>query len=125
MATRRIIGANPVYRPARATIRAGRGSRFMHSPRCSGPHAARIPTPALNRAIAELKEARQGPSGQRGRRLKLLYATQTATRPPRLRIFVNDPRLVTRDYGYWVENELRSRFELQGVPVSIDFHRSE
>jgi len=88
-------------------------------------HVARIPTPALNRAIAELKEARPGPSGQRGRRLKLLYATQTATRPPRLRVFVNDPRLVTRDYGYWVENELRARFELQGVPVSIDFYRSE
>ena len=32
--------------------------------------------------------------------------------------------LVTRDYGYWVENELRARFELQGVPVSIDFQRS-
>jgi predicted GTPase len=40
-------------------------------------------------------------------------------------VFVNDPRLVTRDYGYWVENELRARFELQGVPVSIDFYRSE
>jgi len=88
-------------------------------------HVARIPTPVLNRALGELKEARPGPAGERGRRLKLLYATQTATRPPRLRIFVNDPRLVTRDYGYWVENELRARFELQGVPVSIDFQRSE
>ena len=27
---------------------------------------------------------------------------------------------MTRDYGYWVENELRPRFELEGVPVSID-----
>jgi GTP-binding protein len=88
-------------------------------------HVARIPTPALNRAIGELKEARPGPSRERGRRLRLLYATQTAVRPPRLRVFVNDPRLVTRDYGYWVENELRARFELEGVPVSIDFQRSE
>jgi predicted GTPase len=32
---------------------------------------------------------------------------------------------VTRDYGYWVENELRKRFELEGVPVSIDFVKSE
>jgi GTPase len=88
-------------------------------------HAARIPTPALNRAIGELKQARPGPSGDRGRRLRLLYATQTAVRPPRLRVYVNDPRLVTRDYGYWVENELRARFELEGVPVSIDFQRSE
>ncbi len=88
-------------------------------------HTARIPTPALNRALGELGEARQGPAGQRGRRLKLRYGTQTGTRPPRLRIFVNDPGLVTRDYAYWVENELRERFELDGVPVSIDFRKSE
>ncbi len=30
---------------------------------------------------------------------------------------------MTRDYGYWVENELRSRLGLEGVPVSIDFVR--
>jgi GTP-binding protein len=38
---------------------------------------------------------------------------------------VNQARLVTRDYGYWVENELRRRFGLEGVPVSIDFRTSE
>ena len=50
-----------------------------------------------------------------------MYGTQVSTRPPRIRIFVNAPSLVTRDYGYWVENELRQRFGLEGVPVSIDF----
>jgi GTP-binding protein len=88
-------------------------------------HAGRIPTPELNRALGELREERPGPAGARGRRLKLLYGTQVSTRPPRFRVFVNDPRLVTRDYGYWVENELRRRFSLEGVPVSIDFVRSE
>ena len=85
-------------------------------------HAARIPTPVLNRFIAELREAREPPS-RRGRRLNLLYGTQTRSRPPRFRFFVNDPGLITRDYGYWVENQLRERFELEGVPVSIDFVR--
>ena len=56
-------------------------------------------------------------------RLNLLYGTQVSARPPRFRLFVNDPGLVTRDYGYWVENRLRERFELEGVPVSIDFVR--
>lgn len=87
-------------------------------------YTARIPTPELNRALQELREARQ-PPGRRGRRLNLLYGTQVSTRPPRLRIFVNDRGLVTRDYGYWVENELRRRFRLDGVPVSIDFATSE
>jgi GTP-binding protein len=85
-------------------------------------HAARVPTPALNRVLAELRQARQAPS-RNGKRLNLLYATQVHARPPRFRVWVNDPGLVTRDYGYWVENELRERFGLEGVPVSIDFVR--
>jgi GTP-binding protein len=85
-------------------------------------HAARISTGELNRFLAELREAREAPS-RNGRRLNLLYGTQVQQRPPRFRFFVNDPGLVTRDYGYWVENQLRERFELEGVPVSIDFVR--
>jgi GTPase len=85
-------------------------------------YTTRIPTPELNKTLAELRETRQPPS-RNGKRLNLLYGTQTGTRPPRFRVFVNDPALVTRDYGYWVENEVRERFALEGVPVSIDFVR--
>ncbi len=85
-------------------------------------HTSRIATPELNRFLDELRAARQPPSRAR-RRLNLLYGTQTQVRPPRFRFFVNDPSLVTRDYGYWVENELRAHFGLEGVPVSIDFVR--
>jgi GTPase len=84
-------------------------------------HVSRVPTPELNRALGELREARQPPSGKRGRRLNLLYGAQVRVRPPRFRLSVNDPGLVTRDYGYWVENQLREKFKLEGVPVSIDF----
>ena len=83
-------------------------------------YADRVPTAELNRFLGELKELRQPPS-KGGRRLNLLYGAQVATRPPRFRITVNDPGLVTRDYGYWVENQLRERFDLEGVPVAIDF----
>jgi GTP-binding protein len=85
-------------------------------------HKARVPTAELNRILAELREARQ-PPGRGNRRLNLLYGAQVTTRPPRFRITVNDPRLVTRDYGYWVENQLRERLNLEGVPVTIDFVR--
>jgi GTPase len=85
-------------------------------------HVARIPTAEFNRAIEELQQRRQPPS-RNGKRLNMLYGAQIHRRPPRFRIFVNDPGLVTRDYGYWVENELRERFGLDGVPVSIDFVR--
>jgi len=86
-------------------------------------HVARVSTAELNRALATLRAARQPPSGRRGKRLNLLYGSQIRVRPPRFRLWVNDPGLVTRDYGYWVENELRETFGLQGVPVSIDFVR--
>src|SRR4051794_19613043 len=85
-------------------------------------HTARIPTAELNRFLGELREAREAPS-RHGRRLNLLYGTQVRTRPPRFRFFVNDPGLVTRDYGYWVENRVREQFGLEGVPVIIDFVR--
>jgi len=85
-------------------------------------HTARIQTAELNRFLGELREEREGPT-RNGRRLNLLYGTQIQQRPPRFRFFVNDPSLVTRDYGYWVENKLRERFQLEGVPVAIDFVR--
>src|SRR5207249_2039072 len=85
-------------------------------------HTSRVPTAELNRFLAELREARQPPS-RNGKSLNLLYGAQVSVRPPRFRVSVNDPSLVTRDYGYWVENQLRDRFELEGVPVSIDFVR--
>jgi GTP-binding protein len=87
-----------------------------------GRHTRRIPTGELNRFLGELRDQRPGPS-RNGKRLNLLYGTQVAARPPRFRLFVNDPGLLTRDYGYWVENRLRERFGLAGVPVVIDFVR--
>jgi GTPase len=83
-------------------------------------HTARVSTSELNRFLAELRERRPAPS-KNGRSLNLLYGAQVATRPPRFRLTVNDRRLITRDYGYWVENQLRDEFELEGVPVTIDF----
>jgi GTP-binding protein len=83
-------------------------------------YVGRISTADLNRLIAELKELRQPPA-KGARRLNVLYGAQVATRPPRFRFTVNDPGLVTRDYGYWVENQLRDRLGLEGVPVVVDF----
>ncbi len=82
--------------------------------------ASRIPTPELNRFLGEVVEARQPPQKQ-GHRLKLYYAAQIGERPPRFAIQVNSRRRVTRDYAYFVENRLRARFGMDGVPLVIDF----
>ena len=91
----------------------------------------RIPTPQLNRFLSEVVAARQPPAarGRRGggqSRLKMLYMTQTAERPPRFSIQVNSHALVTRDYAYFLENRMRARYRLEGIPLVIDFvERSE
>jgi GTP-binding protein len=87
--------------------------------------AGRIPTPELNRFLAEAVQARQPPIGTRRgssqHRLKLIYMTQTGERPPRFAIQVNSRERVTRDYAYFLENRLRARYGMDGVPLIIDF----
>jgi GTPase len=86
--------------------------------------AGRIPTPQLNRFLSDVVSARQPPAGgprRGGHRLRLIYMTQTGERPPRFSIQVNSRARVTRDYAYYVENRLRERYHLEGVPVIIDF----
>ena len=86
--------------------------------------AERLPTADLNRFLSDLQSIRQPPA-VRGRRLKLLYMTQFETRPPRFVVKVSDRARVTRDYAYFLENRLRDRYELAGVPLVIDFQGRE
>jgi GTPase len=81
----------------------------------------RIPTPGLNRFLSELVQERQPPAKQ-GHRLKLLYMAQIGTAPPRFAVQVNSRTRVTRDYAYFLENRLRARFGMDGVPLIIDFN---
>jgi len=85
-----------------------------------GGYTARIATAELNRALGALSAERPAPA-KRGRRLKMYYASQFGTAPPRIAIEVNDRTLVTREFGYFVENRLRARFGLQGIPLVIEF----
>ena len=85
----------------------------------------RIPTPELNRFLAETVQARQPPVGTRRgssqHRLKPIYMAQIGERPPRFAIQVNSRARVTRDYAYFIENRLRARYGMDGVPLVIDF----
>jgi GTPase len=113
-------------RPAIAAVSAktgrGVGRLLAKVEELYAKHVSRIGTGELNRFLGELREQRPGPT-KNNRRLNLLYGTQVSTRPPRFRFFVNDPGLLTRDYGYWVENRVREQFGLEGIPVIIDFVR--
>jgi GTPase len=82
--------------------------------------AHRIATPELNRFLADVTTMRQPPARQ-GHRLKMLYMAQIGVRPPRFSIQVNSRKRLTRDYAYFVENRLRERYALEGIPLVIDF----
>ncbi len=81
----------------------------------------RVPTPELNRFLAEVVHARQPPMKQ-GHRLKLIYMAQVGVRPPRFAIQVNARARLTRDYVYFLENRLRDRYGMAGVPLVIDYN---
>ncbi|MEJ7893020.1 MAG: ribosome biogenesis GTPase Der [Solirubrobacteraceae bacterium] len=80
----------------------------------------RIPTPEVNKFLADVVQIRQPPAKQ-GHRLKLIYGNQIGVDPPRISIQVNSRNRVTRDYAYFVENRIRERYGLDGIPVIIDF----
>ena len=82
-----------------------------------------IPTPELNRFVGDLQGLREPPA-VRGRRLRIYYMAQYEAKPPRFAIQVNNRGLVTRDYAYFLENRLRERYRLEGVPLVIDFKTS-
>jgi GTP-binding protein len=82
--------------------------------------AERIPTPKLNRFVGDVV-ARHAPPSKRGKRLRLYYAAQVGTAPPRFAIQINDRRLISRDWAYHLENRMREEYGLEGVPLIIDF----
>jgi GTPase len=82
--------------------------------------AERIRTPELNRFVAEVL-AKRPPPMKRGRRLRIYYAAQVGRRPPRFAIQVNDRRLITRAWAYHLENRMRERYSLEGIPLIVDF----
>jgi GTPase len=83
--------------------------------------AERIPTPELNRFLADVVATTPPPARRGGRRLRLYYIAQIETNPPRFAVQVNDRRLISREWAFHLENRLRDAYGLDGVPLIIDF----
>lgn len=90
--------------------------------RAAQTRAAQLRTSELNEMLAEIRESGYTKS-DRGRRLKVQYATQTGTRPPVISFWCNAPDLVDDGYERFIENRLRRRFDLTGTPVRLRFRR--
>ena len=70
-------------------------------------------------------QATRQPPNVRGRRLRMYYMTQFEESPPRFAIQVSDRGRLTRDYAYFLENRLRERYGLEGVPLVIDYRERQ
>lgn len=81
-------------------------------------HAKRIPTNILNDVIMDAIAMNPTPT-VKGKRLKVLYATQVAAKPPAFVIFVNDPELMHFSYQRFLENKIRDAFGFVGTPIKI------
>jgi GTP-binding protein len=78
----------------------------------------RVPTAKLNRWLEEITE-RHPPPAVRGRRVRLRYMTQVASRPPRFVVFSSKPEELPSSYMRYLENSLREFFDLPGTPIRI------
>ena len=77
-----------------------------------------LPTGMLNRTLTEATRRVVAPS-RGGRRLRVYYAVQIGVAPIAIRMFVNDPKLATKQYTDFLTRALRERFGLEGAPVSV------
>lgn len=81
-------------------------------------NAMRIATSVLNQVIEDAVAINPTPT-EKGKRLKILYATQVKIKPPTFVIFVNEPEIMHFSYQRYLENKLREAFGFEGTPIQM------
>ena len=81
-------------------------------------NAMRITTGKLNDLLS-YATARVQPPSDKGRRLKIYYLTQAATKPPTFVCFCNDKELFHFSYQRYLENQIRETYIMTGTPIRI------
>ena len=76
----------------------------------------RIQTGVLNEIITEAAVMQQPPQ-DKGKMLKIYYATQSGVKPPTFVLFVNYRYLMHFSYQRYIENQIRETFGFRGTPL--------
>ncbi|MCL2577825.1 MAG: ribosome biogenesis GTPase Der [Defluviitaleaceae bacterium] len=79
-------------------------------------HALRVQTGVLNDVILDAT-AMHSPPTDKGKALRIYYATQASVKPPTFVLFVNDSKLMHFSYTRYLENNIREAFGFDGTPV--------
>ena len=86
-------------------------------------YCTRIPTPALNDLLLELRTSHPPPR-VKGTRPALKYITQVETQPPTFLIFGRNTHRIRPPYTAYLTNSLRSTFGFHGTPIRIFYRRN-
>ncbi len=78
----------------------------------------RISTSVLNEIIRDAVQLNPAPT-DKGRRLKILYATQSGVKPPTFVLFVNEPEIMHFSYERYLENKIRENFGFEGTSIKF------
>lgn len=82
--------------------------------------AMRVPTGRLNTVITDATMMKQPPS-DKGKRLKIYYATQVGVKPPLFSFKINSRPLMHFSYSRYLENKIREVFGFEGTPIKFVF----
>ena len=82
----------------------------------------RIPTSQLNKLILPIVQKTPPPSNK-GKIIKIKFCTQLPTKYPQFVLFCNLPQYIKDPYRRFIENKLRSNYNLSGVPINIFFRK--
>ena len=82
----------------------------------------RIPTSQLNKFILPIVQKTPPPSNK-GKIIKIKFCTQLPTKYPQFVLFCNLPQYIKDSYRRFIENKLRSNYNLSGVPINIFFRK--
>lgn len=83
-------------------------------------YEGRISTSKLNKALEDITLQSSMPT-KNGKELKIYYVTQSNIKPPEIVFFINDSKIVTKQYERFLEKEIRSRFDFLGTPIKLVF----
>ena len=81
-------------------------------------YCSKIPTSKLNETLKKAVIRHQVPSVN-GQRIRIYYATQFASKPPKIALIMNKPKGLHFSYKRYIINQLRDEFELEGTPILI------
>ena len=102
----------------------GMGALFRSAVAAHRAAHSRFPTAELTRALQEAV-ARHPPPLVRGRRIKLRYAHQGGSAPPRLIVHGNQTDAVPESYRRYLVGIFRRRFRLRGTPLLVEFRTGD